>query len=418
MMKNRFFIGLLSFFCFALTLFISLPSMAHEPLKGIQLALSGTNAYDAEPAVDAETTKIKKTESKESSKETPEKQQTDSKNLNQESSKSEQKETTSLSQDSKPKGIEQEITELRQEIQKIRSENEARKKLEVPEEEKGKEVEDILSAVGRQYTLAKKGTLGLSYGFSYSYYSSDAISEATTVERRSNHNLTNTISVDYALLNNLTLSTSIPFVYKYDRVGTSSAKEATDLGDMSVGLTVQPIKAGGMIPPIIFSCSVAIPTGTSPYDVDPNNTLATGSGLYGISGGISVSKVLDPVVAYGNLGYSYAFPKSGLDQYWSKTETLTEIEPGSSVSLAFGFGYALSYQVNINMGSQLTYSFGSKYIVNDLETFEGGSSLSSAFSIGTGWRVTPARSIYVSLGIGLTNNDSDFSLNFRVPFDF
>jgi len=417
MMKNRFFIGLLPFFCFTLILFISIPSMANEPLKGIQLALSGT-AFEAEPALDAETTKVKKTESKESGQESPFEKQTESKNLNQESSKNEQKESISSSQDSKQRSVEQEINELRQEIQKIRSKNEARKKLEVPEEEKGKEVEDILSAAGRQYTLAKKGTLGLSYGFSYSYFSSDAISDAATVERRSNHNMTNTISVDYALLNNLTISTNIPFVYKYDRVGTASAKEATDLGDMSVGFTVQPIKAGGMIPPIIFSCSVSLPTGSSPYEVDQNNTLATGSGLYGISGGLSVSKVLDPVVAYGNLGYSYTFPKSGLDQYWSKTETLTEIEPGSSVSLSFGFGYALSYQVNINMGGQMTYSFGSKYVVNDQETYEGGSSLSAAFSVGTGWRVTPARSVYVSMGIGLTNNDADFSLNLRVPFDF
>lgn len=416
-MKNRFFIGLLLFFCFAFNLFISFPSMAHEPLKGVQIALSGT-AFEAEAALDAETTKIQKPEPKVTDKETPDKQQNDSKNLNQETSKGEQKETSNLGQESKTKGIEQEIIELRQEIQKIRSENEARKKLEVPEEEKGKEVEDILSAAGRQYTLAKKGTLGLSYGFAYSYFSSDAISDAATVERRSNHSLTNTISVDYALLNNLTISGNFPFVYKYDRVGTTAAKEATDLGDISVGLTAQPIKSGGMIPPIIFSCSVSLPTGSSPYEVDQNNTLSTGSGLYGISGGVSISKVLDPVVAYGNLGYSYTFPKSDLDQYWSKTETLTEIEPGSSISLSFGFGYALSYQVNINMGGQMSYSFGSKYVVNDQETYEGGSSLSGAFSIGTGWRVTPARSVYVSMALGLTNNDSDFSLNLRVPFDF
>lgn len=415
-MKNSFFIGLLLFFCFIFILLITFPTMAQEPIKGMQLAFTGS-AFEAEPALDAETTKSPKIESKQPEKETANPQQTESKNQNNETSKSEQKETKSLSQDSRPKGIEQELIELRQEIQKIRNENEARKKLEVPEEEKGKEVEDILSAAGRQYTLAKKGTLGLSYSFAYSYFSSDAINEAAQIERRSNHNLTNTISIDYALLNNLTISTNIPFVYKYDRVGTSSAKDATDLGDMSVGLTVQPIKAGGMIPPIIFNCSASIPTGTSPYEVDQNNTLATGSGLYGVNAGVSVSKVLDPVVGYGSLGYSYTFPKTGLDQYWSKTERLTEVEPGSSVSLSFGFGYALSYQVNINMGTQLSYSFGSKYIVNT-ETFESGSSLSASFSVGTGWRVTPARSIYISLGMGLTNNDSDFSLSFRLPFDF
>ncbi|HON59194.1 MAG TPA: hypothetical protein PLT45_06630, partial [Smithella sp.] len=72
-----------------------------------------------------------------------------------------------------PKSLEQEIQELREEIQRIRNENEARKILEVPEEEKSKSVEDILSAAGRQYTLLKKGTIGLSYTFNYSYFSGD-----------------------------------------------------------------------------------------------------------------------------------------------------------------------------------------------------------------------------------------------------
>jgi len=117
-MKNRFFIGLLPFFCFTLILFISIPSMANEPLKGIQLALSGT-AFEAEPALDAETTKVKKTESKESGQESPFEKQTESKNLNQESSKNEQKESISSSQDSKQRSVEQEINELRQEFRKF-----------------------------------------------------------------------------------------------------------------------------------------------------------------------------------------------------------------------------------------------------------------------------------------------------------
>lgn len=408
--------------------------MAQEQLKGIQLAaLAGINAYEADPAFDDEApmsqkidlkepskekTEKQQTESKEPSKETPKKQQTESKNLNNEASKNQQKEIKNLSQDSKPKSIEQELIELKQEIQKIRSENEARKKLEVPEEEKGKEVEDILSAAGRQYTLMKKGTLGLSYSFAYSYFSTDSITGAALVERRSNHNLVNTITAEYALLNNLSMSTNIPFVYKYDRVGTSTAKEATDLGDMSLGLTVQPLKAGGIVPPIILSFGLSLPTGTSPYEVDQDKTLATGSGLYSINGGLSLSKVIDPVVAYGSLSYGYTLPKSGLNQYWSKTERLTEVRPGSSVSMSFGFGFALSYQVNINMGAQMSYSFGSKYIISDAETLEGGSGVSGAFSVGSGWRVTPARSIYVSLSMGLTNNDSDFSLSFRLPFEF
>jgi len=126
------------------------------------------------------------------------------------------------------------VQELKREVQRMRDENEARKRLEVPEEEKSKSVEDILSAVSRQYILLKKGTIGLGYTFGYSYYSGDVITDR--VEQRSNHNLTNNIDVEYAILNNLTINGNFPFAYKYNKVGTSQSQEATDIGDISLGV--------------------------------------------------------------------------------------------------------------------------------------------------------------------------------------
>lgn len=386
-MKSRFFIGFLSVFCFSFILFLAFPVTAYEPLKGKQLALKGINADDAEPAIDDELPK---------------------------NSPSIVKETTI---DSRPQSLEQEVKELKEEIQKIRNENEARKKLEVPEEEKSKSVDDILSAVGRQYSLLKEGTIGLSYNFNYSYYSGDVIDD-TIIERRVNHNLTNTITAEYALRNNLTLTANVPFCYKYNKVGTSSSEDATDLGDISLGVTFQPFKAGGNIPTTIFSIAASIPTGSSPYEITLADSMSTGSGYYAISGGVSLSKVIDPLVAFGSLSYTYGFEKSGLSQYWSKDETLTKIEPGSSIGLSLGFGYALSYQASLNLSAQFAYSFTNRYVTNNVNTYETGTYLSSSFNVGTGWRITPSRSLYISLGIGLTTNDPDLSVSFRVPFEF
>lgn len=386
-MKSRCFIGLLSVFCFSFILLTAFPIMAHEPLKGKQLALKEISADDAAPAIDDELPQ---------------------------SSSSVKKEITI---DSPPQSLEQQVKELKEEIQKIRNENEARKKLEVPEEEKSKSVDDILSAVGRQYSLLKKGTIGLSYNFNYTYNSGDII-DGTLVERRVNHNLTNTITAEYALRNNLTLTANVPFCYKYNKVGTASSADATDLGDISLGVTFQPFKAGGSIPTTIFSITASIPTGSSPYEISLADSMSTGSGYYAISGGVSLSKVIDPLVAFGSLSYTYGLEKSGLSQYWSTNETLTKIEPGSSIGLSLGFGYALSYQASLNLSAQFAYSFTSKYVTNDVNTYETGTYLSSSFNVGTGWRITPSRSLYISLGIGLTTNDPDVALSFRVPFEF
>jgi opacity protein-like surface antigen len=427
-MRKRFLIYWSVVLCFSVFLF-SLPVMA-EPLAGTQIALRAITADDAEPAADEDMAHAQPSKPAVQSDKTgqspqpepPKTVKTEQKNK-QADFKESAKESVRIqepqrtAEDSTPRSIEEQVKALQQEIRKIRDENEARKRLEVPEEEKGQTIQDILSAAGRQYTLLKQGTIGLSYNLAYSYFSSDAISDVKLIERRSNHNLTNTITAEYALFNNLTISAGIPFAYKYNRVGTASAQEATDLGDITVGLTVQPFKAGGSIPTPIFSLGASFPTGTSPYEVDQTETLATGAGYYSVGGGFSLSKVVDPLVAFGSLNYNYGF-KQSVDQYWSKTQTLNEVEPGGSLGLSMGFGYALSYLASLNMSAQVSYSFGSKYTINKTQTYESGSSLSASFNVGTGWRVTEARSIYVSMGIGLTNNDADFSLNFRLPFEF
>jgi hypothetical protein len=386
-MNSKIFINLLSVVFFAFILFVAVPTMAQVPIKGTQLALNKINAEDADAALDDV------------------------------SPKNVQQEVKKPKQDDSPQSLQQEVQELKREVQRMRDENEARKRLEVPEEEKSKSVEDILSAVGREYTMLKKGTIGLGYTFGYSYYSGDVIdllSPTYFIERRSNHNFINIIDTEYAILNNLTISANIPFAYKYNKVGKTSSQEATDLGDMSLGLQWQPIKAGGKIPTTILSAGVTLPTGTSPYKIDPSKSLATGNGYYSFSGGVSLSKTLDPLVAFGNLNYSYGLPVSGLQI----STSLNKVDPGSAIGFALGFGYALSYQASLNLSTQFTYSFGSKYYFRDAGTYETGSSVSSSFNVGTGWRVTPTRSIYLTLSIGLTINDPDFSFAFRVPFDF
>lgn len=402
-MKSRIFINLLSMVFITCILFAATPIRAQEPVRGTQLALKGINADDAETAVDDETSQSPQPKAKEL-------KQKD--NLPQ----NPQPEATEL-KDESPKSLEQKVEDLRQEIQKIRSENEARKRLEVPEEEKNKSTEDILSAVGNQYVLLKKGVIGLQYSLNYAYYSSDVVS-SSTIESRSNHNLTNSIILQYGLLNNVTMYANVPFDYKYNAVGTSSSQESTNFGDISLGIQVQPFKAGGYLPTTILSLSASIPTGTSPYAIDTTNSLATGAGVYSISGGVSLSKVLDPLVAFGNLTYTYNFPESGLNATWASGGVVNQVDLGSSIGWAFGFGYALSYQASLNMSAQFTYGFSSKYHLNDDTTYETGSTLSAMLNIGTGWRLSATRSVNVSVGIGMTVNDPDVSLTFTVPFEF
>lgn len=316
-----------------------------------------------------------------------------------------------------PKTVEQQMEELRQELRKMQNEMEARKKLEVTEEEKEKKAEDILSAAGREYTLIRKGILGIEYSLNYSYFSGDVIKDAAVVEKRSNHNITNQAYVEYGLKENFSVNGTLPFCYKYNKVGTDHSQEATDLGDISLGAQYQPYKAGGDLPVTILSAGVIFPTGSSPYKINPDTSLSTGSGFYGLNAGASFSKTMDPLIAFANLNYTYNFEASGLDQNWADGRKLTSVDPGSSIGLGMGFGYALSYKASLNLSAQLAYTFTNVYHFSNAADYRNGSYMSASFGIGTGWRITPARSISLKLGIGLTNNDPDFSFTARVPFE-
>lgn len=314
--------------------------------------------------------------------------------------------------------LEEQLKELKLQVDKLRKEGEARKRLEVSQDESSKKAGDILSAAGREYTLLKKGSMSLEYSFNYSYFSGDVIKDAAIVEKRSNHNITNQLFIERGVFDNLSVNLSIPFAYKYNKVGTGAAQEATDFGDVSIGTQMQPLKAGGDMPAMILSAGLTLPSGSSPYKIDPDTTLPTGSGFYSVNCGLSLSKTMDPLIAFGNLSYNYSFPASGLNQHWKDGRNLIGVDPGSSIGLAMGFGYALSYKASLNLSAQANYSNGNKYKFSSTAPSESGSSMSSSFNIGTGWRVTPSRTISLKLGIGLTDSDPDFSFSIRVPFEF
>jgi len=262
-----------------------------------------------------------------------------------------------------------------------REEVEARKSLEITEEEKTEKEKEVLSAAGRRYTLKKKGMMGLQYGFGYSYYTTEKLDSGLGYyEHEQVHSMTHTITVDFAV-------------------------------------RWQPFKSGGEWPTTILSGNITTNSGQSPYSINVDDELSTGSGFWSFSAGASLSKTIDPVVAFGSLSYSHSLEARGLNQHLG-SYVLNKVKPGDSISYSMGIGYALSYDVSMTMAFSQSYDFGTEYYFEGDRISKGATSSSSNFSIGTGWRINPKTTIFINVGIGLTDNDSDFSVSFRVPFDF
>ena len=312
--------------------------------------------------------------------------------------------------------INQKLQDLQNQVDTLRDLGRAREKIIIGEaEDKAEQEKAVLTAAGREYTMLQSRKIELQYGLSYSYVSSSEILSATSVGIRINHSITNAIDVSYGLREDITTGIHVPFVYVYDKSGSGAAKDASDLGDVSLNLSYQPYKSGGDLPNTTITIGATLPTGRSPYLINRDTDLPTGNGLYGVSLGVSMSKSVDPGMIFGTIGCSYNLERDGLSQNMNGL-MLEDVKPGMSYNAAIGLAYAMTYALSMNVSFNYGYSMTTEYhFSNSDQVMTSEASSSGSLGIGMGYRISPLTTLSFSLSIGLTPNDPDFSFSFRLP---
>lgn len=288
-------------------------------------------------------------------------------------------------------------------------------------------LEEVFQAAQKQYSLLPSGQMSLSMGGSYTYFRDNRIDinveeggiDRFRIENDAQHSFGGSLSFDYGIWNNLTFNTSLPVLYKYE---TQKNTSAAALGDISFGLRYQPfpVKTGATNTTLFASLSTA--TGVSPYKIDTRTELSSGKGYYSMSGGVSMSKVVDPVVLFGSVSYTHAFDATGLNQSRG-SRILREVETGDSLSFSFGLAYALSYEVSLSASYQQSYNFQTIFnFYNPSEDREervgSADSTSSVVNMSLGLRTASNRVVNYSFGFGLTEDSPDVLIGFSIPVDF
>lgn len=319
------------------------------------------------------------------------------------------------------RSIQQKIDDLQKQVEALKEQGRTREKLTITAEEQAEKEKNVLTAVGREYTLMQKGKFELEYSLRYEYTSSSelvAAEESTTaVQARANNTIRNAIGVQYGVLNNLTLNANVPFVWAYDKTGGSSAKQTTDLGDVSLGLDYQPFKSGGAWPTTIFSMTGILPTGRSPYKINRTTDVPTGNGVYAVAFNMNMSKSIDPAMAFGGVGMTYRFKPQGVAQNISG-KLVNSIDPGMSFNAALGLAYAISYALSMNVQFQYVYNMSTDFYMEGGTAYVTPAYSNASLIVGTGWRFSPKWMLSFSVGVGLTKNDPDFFFLARLPFSF
>jgi len=288
-----------------------------------------------------------------------------------------------------------------------------------------KSLEEVFEATENSYSLMKEGQTSLGFNMSYSYVADQRLDvdiqngqvRAFDVNPSASHNLSNNFNFDYGYENNLTLGITVPLVVKYDSVETQSA---SGLGDVSINARWQPYAyVPGELSKTVTG-SFKTKTGSSPFKTVGSKTLPTGSGYYSLSGGLSMSKVVDPVMLFGSGSVSYAIPEKDVNQPRSGA-LLMEVKPGLTASFSGGFAYSLSYEVSMSMSFQGSYTNKSTYVFrNSTGTFsdvESAASMTGLFNISLGIRVSPKTITNIGVGFGMTDDAPDMILSLSLPID-
>jgi len=294
-------------------------------------------------------------------------------------------------------------------------------------------LKDTLSKTDRQYSLLRAGRVAANYDLTYSYVGSQSIEvgfasstgdiDLLRIETMRAHTITNTLSMDYGLMDNLTINGTFPFVSKFTQ-GTQFSGTAYGIGDISLGARYQPFVQNPAGPTFTVTGNLSLPTGRSPFDQIIGQNTSTGTGYAQANVGINASQVFDPVVLFGSLSFGAGKSVTNLHQYNpADGSILTGLRPGKTIGFGAGFTYALSYNVSTSVSFQENVTTASRISIvdannNPVAARSTSMQTGAVMNFGLGIRLNPKTTINLTAGMGLTVDSPDFTLGLNVPLTF
>jgi len=285
-------------------------------------------------------------------------------------------------------------------------------------------LKDTLTAVKKEYSLIPKGRFSLVYDATYNYLGQQQIdaqfnSGSLTlfnITNEAQHQLTNQVSVDYGLRDDVTLNASLPVVSQYASNSTGQGF-TNSFGDMGFGARWQPLGRVSNMPTMTLNAGLRLPTGNSPFKGIADLGNATGSGFLQGNVGVNFNKVIDPIALFGSFGFNYGMTARHLLQQRG-SEVLTSVKPGQTFSFALGYAYSLTYTVSTTVSFQEAWSRSTHLSFQDGTTSSTQQQTAAVLSLGLGVRVSPKTTISTTLGIGLTAQTPNFSIDVNFPLQF
>lgn len=318
--------------------------------------------------------------------------------------------------------------------------------------EKAHAVEDL---VLEEHTLFNQ-TFSLELGFEYSHFDQnqlvlngflalDAIflGDLSVDEIEGDIFRTNVVA-RWGVTDRLQLSLTVPWVYRETTtrsrgvdlssiIVSEKTVDDSDIGDVTLGLSYQLFPETVTRPDIVLNFSVKAPTGRDPYGIDfvedPINTnlvfaeeLPTGTGLWSASAGLSFLKTTDPAILFASIFYTHYFEEgfSDIGADPGAPPSPGDVQLGDELQIAAGIAFALNDRTSLSMSFSQRFIDETEISLPGLGTAEviGSDTTTGKFDLGLTYALTDRLSMVTSLGMGLTNDTSDYTFNLKFPYRF
>ncbi len=305
------------------------------------------------------------------------------------------------------------------------------------------ERERAIRSVQRSGVLLKRNEWEVESSFAYSHSSSNVIGvdglsvlpilvvgeiEGLRVERDV---FQASLTLRYGVLDNLQAEVMVPYRYERDRFvrqvdKVEKKEERTSghgMGDVEFGLSYQMFYEHGLVPDLIVSLRARAPTGEDQFELGRSDgDIPMGSGIWGVRGGLTAIKALDPIVLILSAGYTWNADRDitievpDADNPGTTRRRDTTFEPGGMVDWGLGVALAVNPALALNFQIQQRVSFGNS--VGGFGRMVGTSGNQADFRFGFGWALSHDVIVNFVSAAGLTEDTPDLttSLGFAMKF--
>ena len=254
---------------------------------------------------------------------------------------------------------------------------------------------------------------------------------------------TSEATLRYSATDNLFFDASVPFLYRTSTFRSGGAGGAANepveatvddsgIGDVTLGASYQLLRETARRPNLVLSGRVKFPTGQEPFGIDfievPGSegnlqvpeTLATGSGVYGASFGISALKTLDPMVVFGSLNYFRNFERDFLDIDENPGDQPGRVDVGDAFQFGAGLAFALNDRSSISMSysQRLVERSRVRLEDQDWQRIVGSQANVALVNLGATFSLGERLSLITTVGVGLTDDSPDMTVGVRLPYRF